>query len=281
MNSFLQRHTSAVMGQLASWDRLRFRGTLRMLANAAGMFGFLCYTGHLLKDFGALRPGAEPQGPGRLPRAGPGGGPSGGAPERPLGSLRSNWRRTWPGSRASPAGSSQSTPLSSPAGATTSKATDRAAPGAGPAYRKCQHLYHYQIHPVFGFMHARLQTWLPFNLTVNVNGREWLSRQMDAAGDRLPPGRQLLHRRRRPGRRAGAYGPAGRLRLRRRVGAAGRDGQPAAQGSIVAAMTSLTTGRWTRASGRPTSCSGRREDAGAAVPGPGPPGDRELRLAGR
>jgi hypothetical protein len=50
------------------------------------------------------------------------------------------------------------------------------------AYRKCQHVYHYLIDPVFGFMHVRLQTWLPFNLTVNLNGREWLSRQMDAAG---------------------------------------------------------------------------------------------------
>jgi hypothetical protein len=49
-------------------------------------------------------------------------------------------------------------------------------------YRKCQHIYHYQIHPIFGFMHARLQTWMPFNIHLCVNGREWLSRQMDAAG---------------------------------------------------------------------------------------------------
>jgi hypothetical protein len=47
------------------------------------------------------------------------------------------------------------------------------------AYRKCLHLYHYQIHPQLGFMHTRLQTWLPFNLWVNVNGREWLGRRVD------------------------------------------------------------------------------------------------------
>ncbi|MCW5977575.1 MAG: hypothetical protein KIT09_05840 [Bryobacteraceae bacterium] len=29
---------------------------------------------------------------------------------------------------------------------------------------------------------ARLQTWFPFTLYVYVNGREWLARQMDAAG---------------------------------------------------------------------------------------------------
>jgi hypothetical protein len=52
MVSFPQRHASAVMGQLAGWDRLRFRGTLRMLANVTGLFRFLCYRGRLLKHFG-------------------------------------------------------------------------------------------------------------------------------------------------------------------------------------------------------------------------------------
>jgi hypothetical protein len=47
--------------------------------------------------------------------------------------------------------------------------------------RKCIHLYHYQIHPVFGFMHARIQTWFPFRVYVCLNGREWLARQMDQA----------------------------------------------------------------------------------------------------
>jgi hypothetical protein len=48
--------------------------------------------------------------------------------------------------------------------------------------RKCLHLYHYQIHPIFGFMHARIQTWFPFTVYVCLNGREWLARQMDQAG---------------------------------------------------------------------------------------------------
>lgn len=47
--------------------------------------------------------------------------------------------------------------------------------------RKCLHLYHYQIHPVFGFMHARIQTWFPFRVYVCINGREWLARQLDQA----------------------------------------------------------------------------------------------------
>jgi hypothetical protein len=47
---------------------------------------------------------------------------------------------------------------------------------------KCSQLYHYYQHPQFGWMHVRLQTWFPFEIQVYVNGREWLSRQMDAAG---------------------------------------------------------------------------------------------------
>ena len=35
-----------------------------------------------------------------------------------------------------------------------------------PRHRKCLFLYHYQIHPVFGFMHARIQTWFPFSMNV-------------------------------------------------------------------------------------------------------------------
>jgi len=48
--------------------------------------------------------------------------------------------------------------------------------------RKCLFLYHYSIHPVFGFMNARIQTWFPFSIQIGLNGREWLARQMDAEG---------------------------------------------------------------------------------------------------
>ena len=48
--------------------------------------------------------------------------------------------------------------------------------------RKCLHLYHYWIDPVVGFMSARIQTWFPFPIQLCLNGREWLSRQMDARG---------------------------------------------------------------------------------------------------
>ena len=48
--------------------------------------------------------------------------------------------------------------------------------------RPCHVLYHYQIDPEMGWMHARIQTWFPFNIQIAVNGREWLARQMDRIG---------------------------------------------------------------------------------------------------
>ena len=44
--------------------------------------------------------------------------------------------------------------------------------------RKCLHVYKYLVHPSFGFMNARIQTWFPFNVQVCLNGREWLARQL-------------------------------------------------------------------------------------------------------
>jgi len=46
---------------------------------------------------------------------------------------------------------------------------------------KCVHLYFYHLHRLFGLMHLRLQTWFPFQIEINLNGREWLARQMDRA----------------------------------------------------------------------------------------------------
>ena len=51
-----------------------------------------------------------------------------------------------------------------------------------PKVGQCSYLYRYAVHPVFGFMHARVQTWYPFATQVCLNGREWLARQLDQIG---------------------------------------------------------------------------------------------------
>jgi hypothetical protein len=47
---------------------------------------------------------------------------------------------------------------------------------------KCIHLYKYFLHPRFGFMNARIQTWFPFNIQICLNGRVWLARQLERKG---------------------------------------------------------------------------------------------------
>lgn len=47
---------------------------------------------------------------------------------------------------------------------------------------KCLHLYKYFLHPRFGFMNVRIQTWFPFNIQICLNGRTWLARQLEQRG---------------------------------------------------------------------------------------------------
>jgi len=44
--------------------------------------------------------------------------------------------------------------------------------------RKCLHLYWYLIHPKFGWMHVRIQTWAPYSIQIYINGREWMCQQL-------------------------------------------------------------------------------------------------------
>jgi hypothetical protein len=50
------------------------------------------------------------------------------------------------------------------------------------AFRKCLHYYLYIRHPRFGMIHVRIMSWFPLQVQICLNGREWLSRQLNAAG---------------------------------------------------------------------------------------------------
>jgi hypothetical protein len=59
---------------------------------------------------------------------------------------------------------------------------DRAQRGLRLVPKKCLHVYHYYVHPRFGFLNVRLQTWFPFNIQICLNGREWLAQCMTRSG---------------------------------------------------------------------------------------------------
>jgi len=47
---------------------------------------------------------------------------------------------------------------------------------------RCKHYYHYFLHPQVGLCYVRVQSWFPFAVRVGLNGRQWLSRQLEQRG---------------------------------------------------------------------------------------------------
>ena len=44
--------------------------------------------------------------------------------------------------------------------------------------RQCKCFYFYQIDPVFGLMHVRIESWFPMTIQVVLNGHDWLERKL-------------------------------------------------------------------------------------------------------
>ena len=47
---------------------------------------------------------------------------------------------------------------------------------------KCKHIYFYYDHAEYGFMSIRLQTWVPYEVQIALNGRQWLKRLLEKSG---------------------------------------------------------------------------------------------------
>jgi hypothetical protein len=182
MDAFIQKYRKDVTGVLSGWDRVRIRGMQRILANVGGMMSYLSHVGVLMKDFGAfvertclrVRHASE-QAARRL--------------DRPVQYLFSSALDKYQEAQniarrdqvkeglvcvfscVEPCLAYQVRP---------DRATKMISLVLAP--RKCVHLYHYWMHPDFGLMHARLQTWFPFTMEICFNGRSWLARQMDKQG---------------------------------------------------------------------------------------------------
>lgn len=49
-------------------------------------------------------------------------------------------------------------------------------------YRKCTHHYFYYNDKEFGLMFVKLQSWLPYTITISLNGKEYIKKQLDKKG---------------------------------------------------------------------------------------------------
>jgi hypothetical protein len=179
VEKFIARHAARIISTLSGFDRLVFRGTLLPLMPDRGMFNFLTRAGIRLLEFkdyvfrtsGRVKEAALAEAKRR---------------QRPVEYLES------------PKVSKEDLarrllskyPLRGPGLVCVFKvlepcmsfeyhrSPDAKERGLKLRPRKCLHIYQYYMHPRFGFMNARIQTWFPFNVQVCLNGREWLARQL-------------------------------------------------------------------------------------------------------
>lgn len=182
MPSFLARHQPHIQGTISGFDRLRFAGQLCLLSFASGLARFLNATGVLLKDFGQYAEdlsGQIKQAALRIAET---------TPTGRVHYLASSERSKEDFVRQLPPPQQQTGLVAvlscvEPCRSYVlnhNRATKHLEFVAAP--RKCLHYYFYLVHPTFGPMHVRLQTWLPLKVQICLNGRDWLARQLDAEG---------------------------------------------------------------------------------------------------
>ena len=186
MKTFLQRHQADIYGVLSGFDRIRFRGTRRAVLYPKGVMGLLWLLQVLLKNFAQFLEGHTKR----------------------LKSVTEELAKGTPVGQVHYVNSSTESKeelvtrlvrqhqvpddfsgivavLScvEPCG-TFGVYRNRAQQKLElrSMFRKCLHYYLYIRHPKFGLLHIRIQSWFPFRVQVCMNGREWLAKQLDAAG---------------------------------------------------------------------------------------------------
>jgi hypothetical protein len=181
MKSFLAVYRSKIKGVLSGWDRLRMRGTLRLIANRNGMEAYLTMQGILLKHFKAWAMSLTEQVRRSTERIAEAAG-------RPIEHLRSSQVRKEDRAKQIAEGDRVTEGLVCVLACVEPCATYEVGPNRERKWLelrafsgKCLHQYFYFQHREWGLMHVRLQTWLPFTVHVCLNGREWLANDLRRA----------------------------------------------------------------------------------------------------
>ena len=176
---FLTQHEADVIGILSGWDRLRFKGTLPQLYCPRTMDAYLQVKGILYKDFKQFATELTQ----RIKNAALHLAEVAG---RPFEYLASSLTRKETLAREIIQRDRLQEGLIGVFGCvepcrTYYLAGNRQAKTLEFKLErsKCQHFYFYHLHREFGLMHLRLQSWFPFQVEICLNGRQWLSRQMD------------------------------------------------------------------------------------------------------
>ena len=182
MQSFLQRFASSIYGVLSGFDRVRFRGTQRMMANRRGLSRYLSFHSVLLKQFKAFAQESTEQIKQDVTA-------QAAALGRPVVYLNDSHIRKEEVAlemaqrhhvKEGLIGILSAVELCHSFTVGPNRATQKLELRAQPT--KCLHYYHYWLDRDLGLCHVRMQTWLPYTAFICVNGREMLARQLDRAG---------------------------------------------------------------------------------------------------
>jgi hypothetical protein len=182
LNAFLSRFGHLITGVLSGFDRVVFRGHLMPLMRDRGMYYFLESAGILLKDYKPYLNRTTAQ----LKSASLAEAQELGRPVQYLSSAKTDKeelaRKLL---KDNPIDEGLICVLKAVEPCRTfeyKKSEDKNERGLRLVDGKCEHLYHYYLHPRFGFCNARIQTWFPFNVQICLNGREWLVWQLTKEG---------------------------------------------------------------------------------------------------
>jgi hypothetical protein len=178
----IELYQDKIVGAISGLDRIRFRGTLRWLASQRGLASFMGHSHMLLKDFAGWVNGLTAQiRDSCQSRAG-----ELGIEVRYLtgsGINKEKLARQIAMEKGITAGSICMFSVVEPCVAPMVKGNKASQKlEVIMAHRKCVWVYHYFDDPQVGFGHVRLQSWVPFNVFICLNGRHWLERQLQDRG---------------------------------------------------------------------------------------------------
>lgn len=182
MERFVKRHGDRIVGSIAGFDRVLFRGNLSSICHLKGFDRFLSSQRILYKDFGMFAQKVTAQVKAHAEQLAAASG-------RPLVHLASPKTSKEDQARAIMKRDGITEGLIcvlscvEPCRTFTvrgHRASKRLQLRAED--RQCLHLYFYFLDREFGLLHVRLQTWLPLTIQVCINGREYLARQMKQTG---------------------------------------------------------------------------------------------------
>lgn len=181
MDSFLQRFGHLVVGKLCGLDQLRFRGSKRQMCYVTGMMSWLGAMHILLKEYKlwvrdvsvavckAIEAPAEQAGLYRYLNN------YNDSKEKTALQLAKQHGRTE--GLIAVLGCVEPCQVMQVRGNRQTQQLELRVELA-----KCKHYYHYYLDPKYGLRYTRLQSWAPFTMHVGLNGRDWLAKQLDAAG---------------------------------------------------------------------------------------------------